>query len=194
MKSGWQFIHRSGCFALLCFPSQVWADGYFLQADAGRQTQGLVATMAQGAWNYGLNVADYEDGTSVSTSIAYAFPIGDIAMMKVGPSFGFQREDGAWSSPEPGIRFSVERFTPTSFGGVFTLAEVSTVESAWFVLGQLNWQATGLGLELSRGGSDNYSETTLAVSKRITDRPVSLRFGYKLSSEEVFFGLNINTF
>lgn len=194
MKSGWHFIQRSGCLALLCFPSHTWADGYFLQADAGQQTQGLVATMAQGAWNYGLNVANYEDGTSVSTSIAYAFPVGDIAVMKVGPSLGFQREAGTWSSPEPGIKFSVERFTPTAFGGAFTLAEVNTVDSAWFLLGQLSWQATGLGLELSRGGSDSYRETTLAVSKRLSDGPVNFRFGYKLSSDEVFFGFNINTF
>ncbi len=194
MKSGWHFIQRSGCVALLCFPAQLWADGYFLQADAGKQTQGLVATIAQDAWNYGLNVAKYEDGTSVSASIAYAFPLADIAVMKVGPSVGIQREDGAWSDPELGIRFSAERFTPTSFGGIFALAEVNTIDSAWFLLGQVSWRATGLGLELSRGGSDSYDETTIALSKRLSDRPVSLRFGYKLSSEELFFGININTF
>lgn len=194
MKSGWQVILEPACLALFCLASPATADRYFLQADAGLETQGLVATLAQGDWNYGLSVAKYEDGTSVSVSLAYAFALEDIAVMKVGPSLGIQREAGSWSSPEAGIRFAVERFTPTTFGGAFALAEVNTVDSAWFVLGQLSWQTTGLGLELSRGGSDSYRETTVAVSKRLSDSPASLRFGYKLDSEEVFFGFNINTF
>ena len=49
-------------------------------------------------------------------------------------------------------------------------------------------------MELSRGGSDSYRETTLAFQKRIADGPLSVRLGYKLTSDEVFAGFSINTF
>ena len=45
-----------------------------------------------------------------------------------------------------------------------------------------------------KGGSETYYETTLAVQKRLSGGPVSLRLGYKLSSDEVFAGFSINTF
>jgi hypothetical protein len=51
-----------------------------------------------------------------------------------------------------------------------------------------------MGIELSRGGSKTYHETTLALQKSLSGDPVSLRLGYKLSSDKVFAGFSINTF
>lgn len=133
----------AGCTALLCSALPAQADGYILQADAGKETQGLVAAYARGAVNYGLNFSEYEDGRSIVTSVTYAFPLGDVATAKFGPSVGTQREIGGWSDAELGVKLSIERYTATSFGGVFTLAELNSIENAWFFLGQLSWDKSG---------------------------------------------------
>ena len=49
-------------------------------------------------------------------------------------------------------------------------------------------------MELSRGGSDDYTETTLAVSRRIEGSPISLRAGWRFDGEEAFLGFSVNTF
>ncbi len=140
--------------AFLCSALSAQADGYILQADAGKETQGLVAAYARGAVNYGFNFSEYEDGRSIVASVTYAFPLGDVATAKFGPSLGTQREVGGWSDAELGVKLSLERYTATSFGGVFTLAKLNTIDNAWFFLGQLSLDRSGYGIELSRGGSD----------------------------------------
>ena len=179
---------------IACSAQPAAADGYFLQADAGRETRSLVATAATGRLNFGFNLSDYDGGRSTSTSVTYAFPLGDVAVLKIGPSIGVVRENGTWQNPELGGKLTLERYAGTSFGSVFGLAEVNSIDNAWFVLAQLTLQQPGLSFELSRGGSDNYSETTIAAQKKLPNRPMSVRFGYKLSSKEIFIGFNINTF
>jgi len=170
------------------------ADGTFLQIDLGSETQSMVFALGRGKLNYGLNLSDYADGTSAAGSVTYTFPLQDIAILKAGPSLGFQREDGSWSDPELGAKLSLERYEPTSFGAIYGLAEVNSVDNAWFVLAQMTLDKPDLGIELSRGGSDNYHETTFAVQKQVEDSPLRLRVGYKLSSEELFVGFSLNTF
>ena len=184
----------AGSMGITCLAQAATADGYFLQADAGRETRSLVATAATGPLNFGFNLSDYEEGRSASISFTYAFPLGDVAVLKFGPSIGVVRENATWQNPELGGKVSMERYAGTSFGSVFGLVEASSIDSAWFVLAQLTLQQPGLSFELSRGGSDSYRETTIAVQKKLSDWPMSLRFGYKLSSEEVFIGFNVNTF
>lgn len=184
----------AGAIGLASLAQPALADGFFLQADAGRETRSLVATEAKGPWNVGLNLSDYEGGSSVITSVTYAFPLGDVAVLKIGPSVGLLRESGAWGDPEPGVKLSLDRYAATSFGSVYGLAELNSIDAAWFLLAQLTLQELGLSFELSDGGSDSYRETTIAFQKKLSDGPASLRFGYKLRSEEVFIGFNINTF
>ncbi len=184
----------AGLVGTICLGQPVFADGYFLQADVGDETQSLVATAATGALNFGLNLSNYDDGSSAVTSLTYALPLDDVAVLKLGPSVGVLHENGTWESPELGAKLSLERYLGTSFGSVYGLAEFNSIDNAWFLLGQLTFQQPGLSLELSRGGSDSYHETTVAVQKKLSDGPMSLRAGYKLSSEEFFIGFNINTF
>ncbi len=108
-----------------------------MQIDLGTETQSMVFALCRGKLNYGFNLPDYADGTSAAGSVTYTFPLQDIAILKAGPSLGFQREAGSWSDPELGAKVSLERYEPTSFGAIYGLAEgnsvehVSTAEQNW---------------------------------------------------------------
>lgn len=180
---------------LACFLAQAAAaEGYFLQGDAGGRTQSVVVSASRGSLNYGLNLSNYEDGHSGAISLTYGLPLADVVVMKVGPTVGFQHEQDEGDDVQAGLKLSLERYSPTSFGSTYLLADVSSVHQSWFLLGQLTFAPANFGVELSRGGSDSYRETTLAFQKRIANGPLSVRLGYKLTSDEVFAGFSINTF
>lgn len=170
------------------------ADGAFLQTDVSGRTQSFVASVSRGDLSYGLNLSNYADGRSGAVNAAVAFPVEGVATVRLGPTIGFKRDDDGERDVEAGARMAIERWTATSFGSTYVLADASTVHRAWFLLGQVTFAPSNWGIELSRGGSDDYHETTLAVQRRIGDGPVSLRLGYKISSEELFAGFSINTF
>ncbi|MFN3525155.1 MAG: hypothetical protein ACK4YU_03620 [Paracoccus sp. (in: a-proteobacteria)] len=175
--------------------AQAMADGYFLQADVGGRNQTAVATASRDALSYGLSISDYDGGRSGAVSLTYALPPVRGAVVKLGPTVGLRRtDDDSGTDVTPGVKATVERYTPTSFGATYLLADVSSVHRSWFVLGQVSFAPANIGLELSRGGSDDYRETTLAMQKRLSDTPFSLRLGYKLSSDELFAGFSVNTF
>lgn len=170
------------------------ADGYFLQTDIGAETQSLVATVSRGQLSFGMNLSDYDGGRSGAITGAYAFSLPGDFTLKAGPTFGFTRDDGEEWETELGARVAIDRWSATSFGSTYFLAEAGTPQRSWFLLSQITFAPANVGIELSRGGSDDYHETTLAVQRRFGDRPLSLRLGYKLSSEELFAGFSINTF
>jgi hypothetical protein len=170
------------------------ADGYFLQGDAGARTQSVVASASRGSLSYGLNLSNYEDGHSGAISLTYALPLADVAVMKLGPTVGFENEHDEGNDLQAGLKLSLERYRPTSFGSTYLLADLSSVHQSWFLLGQMTFAPGNVGVELSRGGSNSYRETTLAFQKRIADGPFSVRLGYKLTSDEIFAGFSINTF
>jgi hypothetical protein len=170
------------------------ADGYFLQTDIGEETQSFVASASRGQLSYGLNLSDYQGGRSGAITGAYAFSLPADITLKAGPTFGFTRDDGGEWDTEFGGRVAIDRWSATSFGSTYFLAEAGTPQRSWFLLSQVTFAPANVGIELSRGGSDDYHETTLAVQRRVGDGPVSLRLGYKLSSDELFAGFSINTF
>lgn len=170
------------------------ADGYFLQADVGGQTQSLVGSAAHGPFSFGANLTDYAGGRSGATTASYGYALSGAVTFKVGPTIGFTKEDGRGTDVDAGARVAIDRWSATSFGSTYWLAEASTPQQSWFLLGQMAFAPVNIGIELSRGGSDTYHETTLALQRRIGEGQVSLRLGYKLSSDEVFAGFSINTF
>lgn len=182
-----------GC-ALTSFTSPALADGEFLQLDLGQETQGLVATVTRGNWSYGGNVTVYDSGKSGAIQATYGLPVGQIATARLGPTIGFDDPDNEPRDYEIGALLSLERYAATGFGGIFGMAQASSINEAWFILGQASFARSGLAVELSRGGSDSYRETTLAVQKKLGDGPYSLRAGYKLDSDEAFIGISFNTF
>lgn len=121
-------------------------------------------------------------------------PLTELLTTRVGPTFGFDDPDDQARDYQAGALISLERYMPTAFGGVFGMAQASSINHGWFILGQVNFARTGLGFELSRGGSDSYHETTFAIQKKLGDSPTSLRAGYKLDSGEAFMGMSFNTF
>lgn len=170
------------------------ADGYFLQTDIGGQTQSIVASASRGQFSFSANLTDYDGGRSGALSGAYAFSLPGSVTLRAGPTIGFIDEEGEDRDTEAGARVAIDRWSATSFGATYFLAEASTPRHSWFLLSQVTFAPMNVGIELSRGGSDDYYETTLAVQRRIGDGPVGLRLGYKLTSEELFAGISINTF
>ncbi|MCG6112364.1 MAG: hypothetical protein MEQ74_09305 [Paracoccus sp.] len=187
-------LFACGLLAATTVSPAVAADGYFLQADIGGQTQGLVASASRGDLSFGLNLSDYEGGRSSALNATYAFALPGTATLRAGPIIGITRNGGGNRESEFGIRSSIDRWSATSFGSTYFLGEASTPQRSWFLLSQVTLAPSNVGIELSRGGSENYRETTLAVQRRVGAGPVRLRLGYKLSSEELFAGFSINTF
>lgn len=185
---------------LLC-SSAIWvgqtarADGAFLQLDLSQSTSNATMSIARGPLTFGAGAVDYDGGRAYRVSATYKLPFGqDVATVKVGPSVGLVVADDAEDTVDLGLNLVAERYIPTDFGSVFLLADFDTNESAWFVLAQGTNARFGLSVELSHGESDNYAETSIALAKRLSDSPVSLRLGYRLKANEIFAGVSINTF
>lgn len=170
------------------------ADGFFLQADSGNATQGGVVSFQRGKLTYGANFTLYDGGKEFFASVTYAAQLGNLALLKFGPAVGKEWSDDGSDDVKVGARLSLERYQTTAFGSAYGLVDLGTVNSSWFILAQLNLDAVNGGVEVSRGGSDNYRETTIALRKDLGDSPYSLRAGYKFDSEEVFVGFSVNTF
>ena len=104
------------------------ADGEFLQADIGGDTQSAVATVVRGSVSYGLNFSKYEDGRSGAASVTYALPIDAPATLRLGPSLGFQDDDDdEGTEVTVGLRLVAERYVPADFGSAYLLGDFSTV-------------------------------------------------------------------
>lgn len=181
--------------AFLLLSSPALADGEFVQLDLSETTSSGTLSIARGPLTFGASAVFYEDGRTYGLSAIYKLPFADdIATLRLGPALGYVEEDGAGDSLELGVKLVAEKYIPTDFGSVFLLADLNTIETSWFVLGQLGLAKPGLALELSHGQSDTYSETSLAIAKRLGDGPTNLRAGYRFDAKEVFLGLSINTF
>ena len=179
--------------AVLCFAAPVRADGTFAQFDLSEDTADAVVSVGRGRLGFGATYSRYEGGSSATAAITYAFPLGEIGTLKIGPSLGRAFGDTDNRDMRVGARVSLERYKSTGFGHVFLLGEYDTIDSNWFAIGQVGL-SSGYGIELSAGGSDNYEAQTIALTKRLGAGPVSLRAGYKLVTGEIFAGLSINTF
>ena len=170
------------------------ADGVFWQVDIGADTRTLVAASRRGPWEYGLNISDYKGGRSGAINLAGVIALPGAVTLKAGPTLGWTRDDNGDGDTGLGARIALDRWSATSFGSTYVLAEASTPQRDWFLLAQVTLTAPAIGIELSRGGSETYHETTLALQRRVGEGPWSLRLGYKLDSEELFAGFSINTF
>ncbi len=171
------------------------ADGAFFQFDLSETTSNTTMSVGRGLLTFGGGAVTYDGGRAYRLSTLYTLAFAQkVATLKVGPSLGLVISDDSDDSTQIGLKFVAERYIPTAIGSVFLLADLDTNDSSWFVLSQLTYDGIGMAIELSHGESDSYSETTIALAKRLSDSPVSMRIGYKFISEEVFVGMSINTF
>lgn len=182
-----------GAAALALTPLAALADGTFVQIEQANTTAGAVLAVTRDRLNYGGVVSHWDGGYSVVGSVLYGFDTPFGANFKVGPALGGVYNDGEEDEYEIGVRASLDRWMPTDWGSFYYLAEVSSIDNSWFLLASSGWGDSGFGTEVSTGGSDSYSETTLAVSKHY-DGPVSLRVGYRFEAAEYFIGFSVNTF
>lgn len=172
----------------------VMADGIFVQTEIGDDTRGVVASQTRGAWSVGGVHTRYEEGNALGLFLTKEVATWNGTTLKVGPSLAWTDPQDARASWQPGVKVAAERWTGFSTFGLFTLAEINTADHGWFANVQASHYATGLAVELSRGGSDTYHDTTLALRKRIGTGPFHLRIGHKFSSEDTFIGVTLNTF
>jgi hypothetical protein len=170
------------------------ADGEFAQLDVSASTTGGVASVQRGPLTYGgvVTIPDGDPSATLSATQALNLPVTWAPTLRVGPALGLSGEDLA--DVEAGLRLSAERYTGTDWGSVYGLVDLGTIDRSWFVLGQVGLAESRLTFEFSHGASDEYEETTMAVSRRLRDSPVSLRAGYQVGAGEVFLGVSLNTF
>ncbi|EIE48729.1 hypothetical protein AL036_20170 [Salipiger aestuarii] len=178
------------CGLLFGTASAVQADGSYFQVDLAPDTSDVVAAATRGKLSFGANYSSYENGWSAGSYLARDFAIEDFGTVKIGPSLVISdARDGMGL----GAKLIGERYEPTSFGFVFLSAQYNTIDNDWFALAQIG-NGQGHSVDLTAGGSDLYSERSLAINYRLGDGPVSLRGGYRFEAEQVFMGLSVNTY
>lgn len=170
------------------------ADGAFLQFDIGAEDYGLVATETRGALSTGLLHNNFANGSDWTLTLLRRVET-PLAEHGIGLNMGVAVRLSEARSPRLGLKAVIDRYTTTSWGSLFLLAEVNTLDAAHFALAQMRFGDTPFGAEISLGGdNDGYSETTGVLTYRWRDSPVSLRAGYKFDSDKYFVGFSINTF
>ncbi len=192
-RSWWPALALPLLAALQAAPAQ--ADGTFFQFDVSSSTTSAVVNMARGPVSFGAIAVDYDGGDSYGVNALYRLPWGgDLATLRAGPSLGYERKDTGAGRARAGVKLVAERYDATRYGSFFVLADLNSIENAWFLLAQFGLSGPGITIEVSHGESDTYRETTLAMSRALDDGPVSLRAGYRFDAGEIFAGIAINTF
>ncbi|WP_072858764.1 hypothetical protein [Loktanella atrilutea] len=183
------------CSAAIFFASGANADGTFFQTDLSGTTSGVTVSIGRGELTYGGGAVRYEGGYALGLNATYKLPFRtDLVTVRVGPSLGTTHNDGKPGPIDFGLKIASERYIPTKFGSLYFLADLNSIDTSWFLLSQFSFAQAGMAVELSHGESTTYTETSLAIAKRLTGSPVSLRVGYRFDSSAVFAGISINTF
>ena len=179
-------------------PTAALSDGEYWGVDLSDSTTGGVLSASRGPFTFGAGFTDYEDGVSAGVSLSRQIPwdaLPEGASLSAGAALGFSfDEEGDLSETEVGATANLQRYIGTDWGFVFLQGNVSTISRAFFLQAQIGFNDPDISVGLSRGGSTEYQELTLAVSKPLGDTPVSLRGGYRFFAEEWFIGFSVNTF
>ncbi|TMV84436.1 hypothetical protein FGG78_21770 [Thioclava sp. BHET1] len=180
--------------SLSVFATGAKADGEFFQLDGSSKAVTGVLTVERGRLAFSAVRSQYEGGHNLVLSVTGKGTVGAGSSFPVTLRFGPNAElkDGDWSY---GAQFSMENYTPTSFGSLYTLASYSSNHGTYFAMEQFTWAAPRLTLEVSaQGDHDGYHENVVALSHRLKGTKFSLRAGYKIRASEFFAGFSINTF
>jgi len=179
-------------------PDAARADGEYWGIDASQSTVGGVLSASRGDYTFGAGFTKYDDGVSASVSLSHQIPwdaLPEGTSLSAGAALGFTFDDqGDLSDTELGATASLQRYTDTDWGFVFFQGSVSTISRSFFLQAQVGFDDPDISFGLSRGGSTEYQELSLAVSKPLGDTPVSLRGGYRFFAHEWFIGFSVNTF
>ena len=179
----------------LLLPAMARADGEFWAFDISESTRSGVLSASRGEFTFGASVTDYGDGVSAGLSLTRRLPFDfgvEGLSLSAGPALGFG--GGDLSEVELGLTVSAQRFVVTDWGSYFLQASGGTIDRNFFLQAQATFEGPDLTVALSRGGSTEYDETSLSLSRQLNDGPVSLRAGYRFQAEEFFVGFSVNTF
>ena len=191
-------VLAAGTLVLALLPALAEADGEYWGIDASESTVGGVLSASRGVYTFGAGFTDYEDGVSASVSLSRQIPWGALpegASLSAGAALGFTfDEDGELSEEQLGATANLQRYIGTDWGFVFLQANASTISRGFFTQAQVGFNDPDISFALSRGGSTEYQELSLSVSKPLGESPVSLRGGYRFFAHEWFVGFSVNTF
>ena len=187
--------------ALLCsmFPPAARADGEVWGLDISESSTGGVLSASRGELGFGATVTDYGGGVSaglsLSRSLPYTFGVEGLQLSAGGGlGFSYDDEEGGFSDPRVGLSAGVQRYRSTDFGSIFWQVSLSTIAQARFTQLQIGFDEPGLSLAVSYGASEEYEESSISLSKRLGESPVSLRAGWRVNAEDWFIGFTVNTF
>ena len=187
--------------AVICsmLPAAGRADGEVWGLDISESSTGGVLSASRGELSFGATVTDYDGGVSaglsLSRSLPYTFGVEGLQLSAgAGLGFSYDDDENGFSDPKVGLSAGVQRYRPTEFGSIFWQVSLSTIAQARFTQLQVGFDEPGLSLAISYGASTEYEETSISVSKRVGESPVSLRVGWRVNAEEVFVGFTVNTF
>jgi len=170
------------------------ADGEFFQLDYAPGESSVSASVVRGPFGFALGWSDFESGSAVSANATYGVfvpALGDGALIRFGPSSRLDEEDQF----DLGAKAVFERWSPTSWGSVFVLADFNTIQNEYLLLGELSHAASGLSASLALQGSDeDFQENTLVVGYGIPQSRVRLRLGYRFEAQQVVVGFSVSTF
>ncbi len=174
-------------------PGAVLADGEYLQFDVGREDVTVVASAERSGASIGLTHSRYDGGNGTSIAALAALPLrigGQDVTARVGPVLHLDDHE-----PEIGAKLVIESYRGMSWGGLFGIAEVSSVDTGYFAMVQANLSGSGLSFEVTANGDDDgYHENALVAGYRLGQSDLRLRLGYKIRAEELFVGISLNTF
>lgn len=186
-------------FLFAIVPAQGRADGEVWGLDISESSTGGLLSASRGELSFGATVTDYEGGVSaglsLSRSLPYTFGIEGLQLSAgAGLGFSYDDEEDGFSDPKVGLSTGVQRYRSTEFGNIFWQVSLSTIAQARFTQLQIGFDEPGLSLAISYGASTEYEETSISISKRLGESPVSLRAGWRVNAEEVFVGFTVNTY
>lgn len=167
------------------------ADGEFYQLDLGEDTTTAVISVERDRLSYGMVFSDYTGPEDLNLTASYKFTLGTPVTFRAGPAVQLEGLD----TVKGGIRLVAEHYRPTSFGSIFLLGEVTTIDRGYFALAAVGFDKPDVTFEFSYlGDDDGFRDTVAAVAFGIPKTKASFRAGYKFDSEESFVGISINTF
>lgn len=169
------------------------ADGTFFQLDRSRTATSGVLAVQRGRVQFALSRSDWNGGFHWVGRVLWRFPvrIGSVPVtFSVGPAAQYSHP----STWQGGLAFVAESYNPTSWGSLYLLSDLSTIDRGYFFMAQFNHRS-GVSLELAAVGNNaHYTDKTVTLDYRFPDTPYSLRLGRKLQTRETYIGFSINTF
>ena len=171
------------------------ADGIFFQHDAAEGRFVTTFILQRDRTTFGMNAFSDEEDRSLAFSVARSIELPpDYGKIRFGPTIRQGYKEGSGKSTDIGAKIVYEKYVSADFGAYFWLADANTIDNALLLLGQASFSQTNLILEVSYGRSDDFSDTSVTLSKQLSNRGFSGRVGYRLEELEFFVGFSFNTF